>query len=218
VRLAVLARALSRSHLAQAGVYRLTASAAAFVDEDESMQSNDSRERAIFGGGCFWCTEAVFRDLRGVERVVSGYSGGARANPSYEQVCSGATGHTEVVQIEYDPRQISFRDLLQVFFATHDPTTPNRQGNDVGSQYRSVVFYESAEQQRTAQAVVDELSAAGAFERPIVTEISPLNAFYPAEAYHQEYFERNPHQPYCQVVVAPKLAKFRKQYAERLKQ
>jgi peptide-methionine (S)-S-oxide reductase len=182
------------------------------------MQSSDSRERATFGGGCFWCTEAVFRELRGVERVVSGYSGGLRANPSYEQVCSGATGHAEVVQIEYDPRQISYRDLLEVFFASHDPTTLNRQGNDVGTQYRSVIFYDSAEQKRTAEAVINEFTSAKTFSRPIVTELAPLDAFYPAEAYHQEFFERNPQQPYCQVIVAPKVAKLRKQYAERLKQ
>lgn len=181
------------------------------------MENPSQHEQATFGGGCFWCTEAVFRDVEGVERVVSGYSGGLRANPTYEQVCSGATGHAEVVQVTFDPARISYRALLEIFFATHDPTTPDRQGNDVGPQYRSVIFYDSKAQQQTAQEVMEELKASGAYERPIVTELAPLAAFYPAEAYHQDYFERNPGQPYCQVVVAPKVAKFRQRYAQRLR-
>ena len=149
--------------------------------------------------------------------VVSGYSGGDRPNPTYEQVCSGATGHAEVVQIRFDPARISYRELLQVFFTVHDPTQLNRQGNDVGTQYRSVIFYHSPEQQRTAEAVIEELTAARLWPRPIVTELSPFKAFYPAEDYHQEYFRHNPQQPYCQIVVAPKVAKFRQQFADRLK-
>ena len=176
-----------------------------------------AEETATFGGGCFWCTEAVFRELEGVSRVVSGYSGGQRPNPTYEQVCSGATGHAEVVQIHFDPARIGYRDLLEVFFATHDPTTPNRQGNDVGSQYRSVIFYHSEAQRQAAEAMIAELGASGTFGSPIVTQLAPLEAFYPAEGYHQEFFERNPRQPYCQAVVGPKVAKFRKRYADRLR-
>lgn len=174
-------------------------------------------ELATLGGGCFWCIEPVFDELEGVEDVVSGYSGGDRRNPTYEQVCSGATGHAEVVQIRFDPARISYRELLQVFFTVHDPTQLNRQGNDVGTQYRSVIFYHSPEQQRTAEAVIEELTAARLWPRPIVTELSPFKAFYPAEDYHQEYFRHNPQQPYCQIVVAPKVAKFRQQFADRLK-
>jgi peptide-methionine (S)-S-oxide reductase len=175
------------------------------------------RETATLGGGCFWCLEAVFEGLRGVERVQSGYAGGHVANPSYEQVCTGATGHAEVVQVTFDPAVISFRELLEVFFATHDPTTLNRQGHDVGTQYRSVIVYHSPEQQRAAEQAIAELTAAGTFDRPIVTQLEPFAAFYPAEGYHQEYFRRNPGQPYCQAVVGPKVAKFRKQFAARLK-
>lgn len=174
-------------------------------------------ELATLGGGCFWCIEPVFDALEGVADVVSGYSGGDRPNPTYEQVCSGATGHAEVVQIRFAPARISYRELLQVFFTVHDPTQLNRQGNDVGTQYRSVIFYHSPEQQRTAEAVIEELTAARLWPRPIVTELSPFKAFYPAEDYHQEYFRHNPQQPYCQIVVAPKVAKFRQQFADRLK-
>jgi len=175
------------------------------------------QQLATLGGGCFWCIEPIFDELAGVQDVVSGYSGGARPNPTYEQVCSGATGHAEVVQIRFDPAQVSFRELLQVFFSAHDPTQLNRQGNDVGTQYRSVIFYHSPEQKRVAEEVVAELSAAGLWPRPIVTEVSPFKSFYPAEGYHQEYFQNNPGQPYCQIVVEPKVAKFRKQFANRLK-
>lgn len=174
-------------------------------------------ELATLGGGCFWCIEPVFDELEGVEDVVSGYSGGDRRNPTYEQVCSGATGHAEVVQIRFDPARVSYRELLQVFFTVHDPTQLNRQGNDVGTQYRSVIFYHSPEQKQTAEAVIEELTAAGLWPRPIVTELSPFKEFYPAEDYHQEYYRHNPQQPYCQIVVAPKVAKFRQKFADRLK-
>lgn len=174
-------------------------------------------ELATLGGGCFWCIEPVFDELEGVEDVVSGYSGGDRRNPTYEQVCSGATGHAEVVQIRFDPARVSYRELLQVFFTVHDPTQLNRQGNDVGTQYRSVIFYHSPEQKQTAEAVIEELTAAGLWPRPIVTELSPFKEFYPAEDYHQEYYRHNPQQPYCQIVVAPKVAKFRQKFTDRLK-
>jgi len=168
-------------------------------------------------GGCFWCLEAVFDELKGVEDVVSGYSGGSVANPSYELVCSGTTGHAEVVQIVFDPKVISFRQLLQVFFSIHDPTTPNRQGSDVGTQYRSAVFYHTPEQKTIAEQVIMEFEAAHVWDAPVVTELKPFEAFYPAEDYHQEYFKRNPNQPYCRVAIAPKVAKFRKQYLDRLR-
>jgi peptide-methionine (S)-S-oxide reductase len=173
-------------------------------------------EIATFGGGCFWCLDAAFRQLRGVERVVSGYSGGKRPNPTYEQVCSGATGHAEVVQITFDPDIISYRDLLGVLFTIHDPTTLNRQGADEGTQYRSVIFYHSAEQQAAAKAVIAELEREKVWGRPIVTELVPFSVFYPAEAYHQDYFNKNPNQPYCSAVVAPKVSKVRKEYFDRL--
>ncbi|MCS6803207.1 MAG: peptide-methionine (S)-S-oxide reductase MsrA [Chloroflexota bacterium] len=174
-------------------------------------------EQATLGGGCFWCLEAVFDQLRGVEKVVSGYAGGTVPNPTYEQVCTGRTGHAEVTQITYDPAVISFRDLLEVFFAIHDPTTPNRQGNDVGPQYRSIILYHTEEQKRIAEETIRQLEAEKRWPNPIVTEVVPLEAFYPAEAYHQRYFENNPLQPYCQFVVAPKVAKARKAFADRLK-
>ena len=174
------------------------------------------RETATFGGGCFWCLDGAFRQLRGVEHVVSGYAGGRRPNPTYEQVCSGVTGHAEVVQITFDPGIISYRDLLGVLFTIHDPTTLNRQGNDVGTQYRSVVFHDSPEQERAAREVIAELEAEKVYDDPIVTEIAPLPEFYPAEAYHQDYFSKNPHQPYCTAIVAPKVAKVRKYYFDRL--
>jgi peptide-methionine (S)-S-oxide reductase len=172
---------------------------------------------ATLGGGCFWCLEAAFEQLLGVERVVSGYSGGHVNEPTYKQVCSGSTGHAEVVQLHYDPGQVSFRDLLEVFFTVHDPTTVDRQGNDVGPQYRSVVFYHSAEQRTEAQAVIRELDAQHIWSSPIVTEVTPFERFFPAEDYHQEYYRNNPNQPYCTVVVGPKVAKFRKRFSDRLK-
>lgn len=173
-------------------------------------------EIATFGGGCFWCLDAAFRQLRGVERVVSGYSGGKRANPTYEQVCTGATGHAETVQITYDPNVISYRDLLGVFFSIHDPTTLNRQGGDVGTQYRSVIFYHSPQQLQDARDVMADLESNEVWGDPIVTELTPYSVFYPAEDYHQDYFNKNPNQPYCAAVVAPKVAKFRKAYFDRL--
>ena len=179
--------------------------------------SSPCREIAVLGGGCFWCLEAVFDDLAGVESVESGYAGGANANPTYDDVCSGGTGHAEVVRVTFDPSVLSYRDLLNVFFAIHDPTTKDRQGNDVGSQYRSVIFAQSPEQRRIAEAVRSELTAAKLWKDPIVTEIADAAPFYEAERYHQEYFARNPAQPYCAVVVAPKVAKFRKQFTERLR-
>ncbi|NJN17888.1 MAG: peptide-methionine (S)-S-oxide reductase MsrA [Oscillochloris sp.] len=180
-------------------------------------ESATIREQATLGGGCFWCIEAVFDDLDGVSDVVSGYSGGHVVNPTYRQVCNETTGHAEVVQVTFDPNRISFRDVLEVFFSIHDPTTPNRQGADVGTQYRSAIFYHSDEQRRIAEEVIAELTAAKAFRNPIVTEVTAFDRFYAAEDYHQEYFANNTRQPYCQMVVAPKVAKFRKQYADRLK-
>jgi len=168
-------------------------------------------------GGCFWCLEAVFDEVRGVEHVESGYAGGTVANPTYRQVCSGTTGHAEVVQITFDPAVVSFRDLLNIFFTIHDPTTLNRQGNDVGTQYRSAIFYHSPEQKATAEQVVKEINEAKIWPAPIVTELKPFQGFYVAEDYHQEYFAHNGDQPYCQFVVAPKVAKFRAHYVERLK-
>ena len=174
-------------------------------------------ETAVLGGGCFWCLDAVFRELEGVVSVESGYAGGAGARPSYEAVCGGRTGHAEVVRVTFDPSVLSFRDLLGVFFAIHDPTTKDRQGHDVGSQYRSAIFAQTPEQRRTAEALVRELDAAKLWRAPIVTEIADAAPFWSAEAYHQDYFANNPAQPYCMGVVAPKVAKFRKSHFERLK-
>ncbi len=176
-----------------------------------------NREVATLAGGCFWCLEAVYDQLKGVEDVVSGYAGGSVRNPSYRLVCTGSTGHAEVVQLTFDPSVISYREILQVFFSIHDPTTLNRQGNDIGTQYRSAIFYHSPEQKATAEQVIAELSAENLWPSPIVTQVVPFEAFYPAEDYHQEYFARNPEQGYCQVVVAPKVAKFRKHFFEKLK-
>jgi peptide-methionine (S)-S-oxide reductase len=175
------------------------------------------KETATLAGGCFWCLEAVFDQLEGVEEVVSGYAGGQTKNPSYEQVCTGSTGHAEVVQVTFDPDAVSYQDILNVFFSIHDPTTLNRQGADVGTQYRSAIYTHSAEQKATAEAVIGELTKQGIWGNRIVTEVTSLETFYPAEGYHQEYFARNPYQGYCQVVVAPKVAKFRKTFADRIK-
>ena len=172
---------------------------------------------ATLAGGCFWCLEAVFEQLRGVTNVVSGYSGGHVPNPSYEAVCTGTTGHAEVVQVTFDPDELSYRDLLGVFFTLHDPTTLDRQGGDVGTQYRSAIFYHDDEQRHTAEAVVRELEAEHVFDEPIVTKIEALKAFYPAEEYHREYYRRNANQPYCRAVIAPKVAKLRSKYLEKLK-
>jgi peptide-methionine (S)-S-oxide reductase len=171
-------------------------------------------EIATLGGGCFWCVEAVFEEMAGVVSVESGYMGGTVPNPTYEQVCSGNTGHIEVAQVTFDPEVTTFREILEVFFATHDPTTRDRQGNDTGPQYRSAVFYHSEEQRKTAEAVIRELEAAGV---RAVTEVRPAETFYPAENYHQEYFRRNPEQPYCAFVIDPKVRKFRQKYAAKLK-
>ena len=176
-----------------------------------------SNQVATLAGGCFWCLEAVFEQLRGVTKVVSGYAGGHVPNPSYEAVCTGTTGHAEVVQVTFDPDQLSFRDLLGVFFTLHDPTTLDRQGGDVGTQYRSAIFYHDDEQRRTAEHLVRELEAEHVFDDPIVTTIEPMKAFYPAEEYHREYYRRNPNQPYCRAVIAPKVAKLRSKYLEKLK-
>ncbi|MBV9116643.1 MAG: peptide-methionine (S)-S-oxide reductase MsrA [Acetobacteraceae bacterium] len=174
-------------------------------------------ELATLGGGCFWCLEAVFKDLRGVSRVKSGYAGGHAANPTYKQVCGGRTGHAEVVQVAFDPAELSYADLLRVFFAIHDPTTKDRQGNDIGPQYRSIILTHSDAQRRTAEAVRREITEARLWPAPLTTEVQPLEAFWPAEAEHDDYFARNPWSGYCQVVVAPKVAKFRKQFTDRLK-
>jgi peptide-methionine (S)-S-oxide reductase len=174
-------------------------------------------EIATLGGGCFWCIDTIFRELKGVEKVESGYAGGKTINPSYRDVCSGMTGHAEVVQVTFDPSVLSYRDLLGVFFTIHDPTTPNRQGADVGTQYRSVILYHSPEQRQTAEQVIEELSREKVWDDPIVTQVVPLTTYYPAEQYHQDYYRQNPDQGYCQIVIAPKVAKFRKAYLDRLK-
>ena len=181
------------------------------------MDVQSDKEVATLAGGCFWCLEAVFKDLRGVHRVVSGYSGGSVVNPTYNQVCSGTTGHAEVVQVTFDPQAVTFREILEVFFTIHDPTTLNRQGADVGTQYRSAIFYHSPAQRETAEQVIADLTAEQLWRDPVVTELVPFAEFYAAEDYHQDYFERNPYQPYCMAVVAPKVAKFRKKFLDRLK-
>ena len=174
-------------------------------------------QTATFGGGCFWCTEAVFLELRGVKHVESGYAGGHVANPTYEQVCTKTTGHAEVIQIDYDPDQVSYEDLLEIFFQTHDPTTKDRQGNDVGPQYRSAVFYHDQPQKQAAEAFIAKLNESGVLPGKIVTEVTEINNYYPAENYHQDYLANNPSNPYCAMVVRPKVDKFRKQFADKLK-
>ena len=179
--------------------------------------SSSKHEVATLGGGCFWCTEAIFDELKGVEKVESGYSGGNVPSPSYEDVCTGTTGHAESIQVTFDPKQITFKDILQIFFTTHDPTTLNRQGADVGTQYRSVVFYHDPEQEKIAKEVIKETNTAKVWKKPIVTEVAPFKEFYKAEDYHQEYFKNNPNQPYCSFVVRPKVEKFREHFAENKK-
>ena len=179
--------------------------------------NDGSREVASLAGGCFWCLEAVYEQLIGVESVVSGYTGGQIVNPSYEQVCSGRTGHAEAVQVTFDPQAVSYKDVLGVFFAIHDPTTLNRQEADVGPQYRSAIYFHDEEQKAAAEEMIAELEASKTWGRPIVTEVTALPEFYPAEDYHQEYYRRNAGQPYCQIVISPKVAKFRKEYLDRLK-
>jgi peptide-methionine (S)-S-oxide reductase len=183
---------------------------------DSQTSAAPNLATATFGSGCFWCSEAVFERLKGVKSVVSGYSGGILKNPTYEQVCSGTTGHAEVIQVAYDPAVVSYPQLLRVFWNTHDPTTPNRQGHDVGTQYRSAIFYHSDEQRKQAEHYKAELDASGAFSAPIVTEIVPFKAFYPAEKYHQDYYDQNPSQQYCSYVIRPKVEKFEQAFADLL--
>lgn len=183
----------------------------------QEMENTKNLQTATFAGGCFWCTEAVFQELKGVYKVTSGYIGGTVANPTYEQVCSGSTGHAEATQIMYNPDEVSFEQLLEVFFKTHDPTTLNRQGNDVGTQYRSAVFYNTPEQKATAEAIIADLTKAGVYPDPIVTEVTEASQWYPAEDYHQDYYSQNPNQGYCAYVITPKVEKFRKVFADRLR-
>ena len=181
------------------------------------MKQAVSFEVATLAGGCFWCIEAVFQQVDGVENVISGYTGGATVNPTYEQVCTGRTGHAEAVQVSFNPYKISYREILEIFFSVHDPTTLNRQGADVGTQYRSAIFYHNAQQKDVAEELIGELNKAHLWKKPIVTQIIPLDIFYPSEDYHREYFSRHPEQAYCQMVISPKVSKFRKQWAKRLK-
>jgi peptide-methionine (S)-S-oxide reductase len=183
----------------------------------EKGKMSQSMETATLGAGCFWCVEGVYQELKGVEKVVSGYSGGHKENPGYKEVCDGTTGHAEVAQITFDPSVVSFREILEVFFLVHDPTTRNRQGNDVGTQYRSAIYYHNAAQKEISETVIKELNASGAWEKPIVTEVTAFEKFWPAEDYHQNYYKLNSEQPYCQYVVRPKLEKFRKVFKEKLK-
>lgn len=185
--------------------------------QDIVARSAKQFQLATLGGGCFWCIEAIFVELKGVEKVESGYAGGTVKNPTYRDVCTGKTGHAEVTQITFDPSVISFKEILRVFFTIHDPTTLNRQGADVGTQYRSVIFYHDEEQKKMAQQVIAEINTAKIWDHPIVTEVAPYTEFYKAEGYHQNYYANNPGQPYCQVVIAPKVVKFRKQFRDRLK-
>ncbi len=185
--------------------------------EPVGMPSAGALEVATLAGGCFWCTEAVFTEVAGVKRIDPGYTGGTVPNPTYADVCTGQTGHAEAVRVTFDPREVSYRDLLVIFLTTHDPTTRNRQGNDVGTQYRSAIFFDSAAQKSTAESVLGEIEKAGVWRKKIVTELVPSAAFYPAEEYHRDYFRRNPERAYCQAIIAPKVAKFRKEHAAQLK-
>ena len=187
------------------------------MTQDSKGNSVERSQAATLAGGCFWCLEAVYLEMRGVQSVVSGYAGGHVPHPTYQAVCSGTTGHAEVVQVTYDPAVLSFRDLLEVFFTIHDPTTLNRQGNDVGTQYRSAIFTHDDDQRITAEQAIEEMTRASVWDDPIVTEIAPLETFYQAEGYHQQYFKKNPFQPYCLFVVRPKVSKFRKQFLSKLK-
>ncbi|HEU0026470.1 MAG TPA: peptide-methionine (S)-S-oxide reductase MsrA [Ktedonobacterales bacterium] len=187
------------------------------MSDDGMTGASATEETATLGGGCFWCLEPLFISLRGVKSVTPGYAGGHVANPTYRQVCEGRTGHAEVAQVVFDPRELSYHDLLEIFFASHDPTTLNRQGADVGEQYRSIILYHSPEQKAAAEVVMRDLTAQKLWPNPIVTKVEPFTVFYPAEDYHQRYFEENPDAPYCTVVIAPKVVKFRKKFADRLK-
>jgi methionine-S-sulfoxide reductase len=208
---------MSRLAIAVLAVLTLSLSALCIAEESKMSAAKDENlEKVTLGSGCFWCTEAVFEQLKGVKSAVSGYSGGLLQNPTYEQICSGTTGHAEVIQVTYDPSQISFTDVLRVFWETHDPTTLNRQGNDVGTQYRSAVFYHTEAQRKLAEEYKKQLDGSGTFKSPIVTEITKFEKFYPAEQYHQEYFALNPNQQYCQYVIRPKVEKFRKEFVDLL--
>lgn len=187
------------------------------MNTQPTQEVNDSLELATFGGGCFWCTEAMFDQLEGVLSVESGYAGGMLQNPTYEQICTGNTGHAEVIRIAFDPKKIDYEFLLEVFFNTHDPTTLNRQGNDIGTQYRSAVFYHSDDQKQAALKIIKELTDQNVYKKPIVTEVTSISNYFKAEDYHQEYLENNPNNPYCEMVVSPKVEKFKKKYAEKLK-
>jgi len=188
------------------------------MSQEENKLSNENLASATFGAGCFWCVEAVFQELEGVEKVISGYTGGVVKNPSYKEICTGMTGHAEVCRIYYDDAKIGYADLLEVFWATHDPTTANRQGNDVGTQYRSAIYYHDEDQKNLALKSMEAMNESGIWINPIVTEISPLPKFYEAEDYHQDYFNLNPNQPYCSAIVGPKVDKFKKKFREKLKQ
>lgn len=197
-------------------VIKLTGGKLEIMNQTNDRTSKDTQV-ATLGGGCFWCLEPLYADLQGVKDVVVGYSGGSVPDPSYEQVCTGRTGHAEVVQVTFDPETVSYREILEVFFAIHDPTTPNRQGADVGPQYRSAIFYHDDDQRRVAEEVIQELEEEDIWGKPIVTEVSPIKEFYEAEEYHQEYYQKNPNQGYCRVVIAPKVSKFRQKYQSKLK-
>jgi peptide-methionine (S)-S-oxide reductase len=181
------------------------------------MTKSAKTEVATLAGGCFWCLEAIFVEVDGVEDVISGYTGGTSVNPTYQEVCTNTTGHAEAIQLTFDPGKISYREILEIFFSVHDPTTLNRQGEDVGTQYRSAIFYHNERQRATAEALIRELNEANLWDKPIVTQVAPLDKFYPAEDYHREYFSRHPEQSYCQVVISPKVNKFRKRWTKRLK-
>jgi len=197
--------------------YLISCSSISVETKEPQIAINQTMDRITFGAGCFWCVEAVYSDLKGVETVVSGYAGGTVKNPSYKEVCTGNTGHAEVCQITYNPEVISFQELLEVFWQIHDPTTLNRQGGDIGTQYRSAIFYHTNEQKQIAEDFLNKLNNEKVFPNPIVTEITPINNFFPAEDYHQDYFELNGDNPYCQAVVKPKLEKFRKVFKDKLK-
>ena len=188
-----------------------------YNNKENKHTMNNNNETATFAGGCFWCTEAIFDQVKGVKSVISGYAGGDVINPSYREVTRGTTGHAEAIQISYDPDVISYIELLEIFFKTHDPTTLNRQGADVGTQYRSAIFYHSEAQRKAAEEIIDALNSEGIWNKPIVTEVTEFSNFYPAEAYHQEYFENNPNQGYCRIVIQPKVEKFKKVFEDKLK-
>ena len=187
------------------------------TNEKLRTEHGNKVEVATLGGGCFWCIEAAFQEIRGVTKVESGYAGGTTASPTYEQVCTGTTGHAEVVQVTFDPDTVSFKEILEIFFTAHDPTTLNRQGADVGTQYRSAIFYHSKKQKETAEQVINDFEAKKVWPHPIVTQVEPFKRFYKAEEYHKQYFDRNPNAGYCRVVIAPKIAKLRKKFSEKLK-